>query len=182
MTWIEKRGTHQARYDQKFINSLLLLVPVPGVDVNFALGLLKMKPAHIAVVLLIIGCVFGLLAMIWPNVVGGRQAYSDEDALEYQQASLELHNESHKHGPPEDEPVNVDPADPAHAGHIHSEDHSAEVDEDALKAAEERMAAIEAKRNAAITRGSTTASVFKWLAIVALGAGIATHFGAQRSA
>ncbi len=127
-----------------------------------------MKPSQIVVTLIAMGIVFGILSLVWPAAVGGKRAYSDADALEYRQASLELHNQAHAHGP-------TDHGSGSDAGHAHDHDEVAQH-----KAAQERMDAIEAVRDAAINKGQSTAGVFKWLGVLTLAGGIITHFATRR--
>ena len=47
------------------------------------------------------------------------------------------------------------------------------------KAAQARMDAIEATRDAAINRGQSAAGTFKWLGILTLAGGIITHFATR---
>lgn len=142
-----------------------------------------MKPPQIAVALIAAGCVCGLISLVFPSVVGGKAAYTEEDAVEYQEASLQLHNARAGQGPEENPDdaggaynPNAEPDEHEH-GHSHERTDAAEV-----KAAEERMAAIESKRDAAVTRGQTTATIFKWLGIIVGAAGIVTHFATRNSA
>ena len=133
-----------------------------------------MKSPQLALVLIAVGSVLGLLSLAWPAAVGGKRAYTDEDALEYQQASLELHNQTHLH---------IDEA--SHDGSVdgdgeHMHEHAdAPPDDSALKAAQARMDAIESKRDTAIHKGQSTAAVFKWLAILIVAGGIVTHFSTR---
>ena len=124
-----------------------------------------MKPSQIAIVLIAVGGVFGVMSLLWPAAVGGKRAYTQEDALEYQQASLELHNQTHANGPTDDES----------GGDGHDHEHGPK-DDAALKAAQARMDAIEATRDAAIHKGQSAAGVFKWLGILTVAGGIITHF------
>jgi len=130
-----------------------------------------MKLSQIAVVLIAAGSVFGVMSLLWPAAVGGKRAYTQEDAVEYQQASLELHTQLHAHGPTDSDSDEGD-------GHAH--DHADHPQDDAaLKAAQERMDAIEATRDAAINKGKSASGVFKWLGILTLAGGIITHFAAR---
>ena len=127
-----------------------------------------MKPSQIAIVLIAVGGVFGVMSLLWPAAVGGKRAYTQEDALEYQQASLELHNQTHANGPTDDES----------GGAVHDHEHGPK-DDAALKAAQARMDAIEATRDAAIHKGQSAAGVFKWLGILTVTGGIITHFATR---
>ena len=127
-----------------------------------------MKPSQIAIVLIAVGGVFGVMSLLWPAAVGGKRAYTQEDALEYQQTSLELHNQTHANGSTDDES----------SGAVHDHEHGPK-DDAALKAAQTRMDAIEATRDAAIHKGQSTAGVFKWLGILTVAGGIFTHFATR---
>ena len=127
-----------------------------------------MKPSQIAIALIAVGIVFGVMSLLWPAAVGEKRAYTQEDAVEYQQASLELHNQLHAHGPTDDESGES----------AHDHDHGPK-DDAAVKAAQARMDAIEATRDAAINRGQSAAGAFKWLGILTLAGGIITHFATR---
>ena len=133
-----------------------------------------MKPPQIAMALIAAGCVCGLISLVFPSIVGGRMAYSEEDAIEYQQASLDLHNSLA--GQVHEDASDSEDDTHDHDGHEHPVTDAADV-----QAAQERMAAIEAKRDTALTRGQSTAAVFKWLAVIVGGAGIVTHFATRNS-
>ncbi len=132
-----------------------------------------MKPSQIAIVLIAVGGVFGVMSLLWPAAVGGKRAYTQEDALEYQQASLELHNQTHANGPTDDE------SGGSVYEHEHDDHEHGPKDDAALKAAQTRMDAIEATRDAAIHKGQSAAGVFKWLGILTVAGGIFTHFATR---
>ena len=132
-----------------------------------------MKSSQIAIVLIAVGSIFGVLSLLWPAAVGGKRAYSDDDAVEYQQASAKLHEQKTSHSAASDHHDDVESD-----GHSHN--HADVTPNDSgLKAAQERMDAIEAIRDGAINRGQSTAGVFKWLGILTLAGGIITHFAAS---
>lgn len=142
-----------------------------------------MKLSQIAIGLIIAGLVLGALSLAWPSIVGGKSAYTEEQAVEYQQASLELHNQSHAHPPADPDADDDDDGgeDGGETGQEHA--HSTPGGESPeLVAAQARMDAAEAKRDTAVNAGQTMSSVFRWLGILMAGCGIAAHFVAMRDA
>ena len=142
-----------------------------------------MKLSQIAIALIVAGLISGILAFVWPSLAGGRSDYTEEQAIEYQQASLELHNQSHAHPPADPEAEDDDDGGEGDGESDHGHAHATPgVDAPELVAARERMDAAESKRDAALNAGQTMSSVFKWLAILMAGCGIAAHFVAARDA
>ncbi len=115
--------------------------------------------------LLVLGAFLVLASFVWPPLVGGRRAYTEEDAKEYQQASMNLHAQQHTHGATDARKMR---------GPNGERDGHAQPNEADLKAAQERFAEVQEQRDAALTRGQGTAAVFRWLGILfAAGGGIA---------
>jgi hypothetical protein len=115
--------------------------------------------------LIAVAAVLMLSSLLWPKLVGGRRAYTETDAINYQKASADLHDKLHAH------------QGHAHDDHSHDNNKSASsADADAvLQAAKDQFNQAVAKRDSAVTRGQTTAAVMKWLAILAAASGVIVY-------
>ena len=115
--------------------------------------------------LLLVGTFLVCASFAWPRMVGGRRAYTEEDAQEYQQASMNLHAQQHTNSTTDDHEM-LGP-------HGDLESHAQPKEAD-LQAAKERFAGVQEKRDAALTHGRGMAAVLKWFGILfAAGGGIA---------
>ncbi len=123
-----------------------------------------MEDKHLPVKLIAVAAVLMLSSWLWPKLVGNRQAYSEDDAVNYQKASAELHDKIH-----------------AHHGHGHGAHSSGngklvEFSADAeLQAAKDRFNEAVARRDSALTRGQTTGIVLQWLAILCAAGGVIVY-------
>lgn len=107
--------------------------------------------------LIAVGVVLLLASILWQQDWGFNRGYGEAEALEYTQASAELHAAihaaAHEEGAADD-------------GHDHAAPGNA-----ALEAAQARYNAAEAKRYGAIVRQETTSQSLKWAAVLILVAG-----------
>jgi hypothetical protein len=99
----------------------------------------------------------GLLAFafVWPRLVGGQAAYSDEDAAEFQSAAANLHDALHRST-------------------------GLESKSDSLEAAQERFRQAQAARDDAEVRGQTVAAVAKWAGATCLLVGLCLYVRLRR--
>jgi len=107
-----------------------------------------------------------VFSFVWPALVGGRRAYTEEDALEFQKASAELRQQI------------------LSGHHHHDEDDSHAIGDSSLsdrQAAQERFERIQAKRDAAFSRGQTTAAWSRWLGILCLCGGVGIYAAQRRT-
>lgn len=101
-----------------------------------------------------VGIAMLLFSLLWSQDLGINRGYSEQDAIEYAEASELYHNAMH-----------------AEAGHDH-EDHASEHPHDDLASAKERFDQALAKRDAALSSRSTISAIAKWTGIALILAGI----------
>ena len=134
-----------------------------------------MSPSRIPIWLLGAGIALIAFSFAWPRWVGGRRAFTDRDAKAYQEASIRLHNRIHAHASAASNPERVEenPGEPK-AG---SEGADSEAE---LKRAWQAFRRAQARRDAAIARGQTTARVAKWLGVLTVIAGVVMWLSGPR--
>ncbi len=130
-----------------------------------------MGHARTSQVLLVSGFALLIFSFSWPSIVGGKRAYTDEDAEEHQAATSTLHSLEGQFASQKEKEG---------AGHHHHHGEKSHVTEEELKAARDRENASLAKRDEALTRGQTTALVTKWLSLIVLAAGLVFHYMHKR--
>ena len=109
-------------------------------------------------------CLGGLLlvvaSLVWPHLIGGRQAWSQEEAAAHSRAMVKLHGFTLKR--------DRGPAD-------------ATTEEDAeLAAARKEFTRGQRALDAARDRGQTTATIFRWLGIFGVLGGGAAYLVGRR--
>ena len=106
----------------------------------------------------------GLITAAWllPSMVGGRQAWTDEMAKEYQDASMQFHNAQHHHA--------------SQQSHAHSGANGTGDVEATLEQARDAFLAKRAELQAAQNRGKGTALILWWAGIGCTTAGCALHY------
>jgi hypothetical protein len=120
-----------------------------------------MKLMHAMSALVIAGVCLVAISFGWQSLVGGKRAWSDEQAKEHARLSGEGHHKMHERaeGP---------------AGR-HTE-HPAKSGEESLEEIKERYQQSREELQQAQSRGATTALVFRWLGAVCTVIGGAGYF------
>lgn len=106
------------------------------------------------------------LSFAWPWIVGGKRAWSEEDAETYTKASSDLHNVQARASHEDDEEGD---------GHHHHGDEEPATKED-VDSVKQQFDEIQAKRDAALSRGQTTSFIGKLVAGGLLLAGCVFRF------
>ena len=111
--------------------------------------------ARTALVLLAVGLLLIVLSVVWQQDLGFNRGYTDEDAMEYAQASSDLH-------------AAMDAMDESSHSHEESEAHE-HAD---LAGAQARFDAVQARRDQALESRAMTSWLMKWggLALTLTGA------------
>lgn len=125
-----------------------------------------MEPERLFKILTGTGIGLLLVSFILPTAVGGRRAYTDEDAAEYQQASAELHAALHAAAHETGDEAN----DGEHEAHAAG----------SLEAAQSRFDAAQTRRDEAAARGATTAMIVKYLGVLCVAGGIVSYLAMRR--
>jgi hypothetical protein len=106
--------------------------------------------------LISVALVLFAVSFVWPMVDRGSLSYSDEDARQYQQASIELHSRICTHG---------------HSGHEDGQHaHASDLDK-----AREAFNKVKAHRDAALNRGRRIGWIIRAMAILCSAAGIIVY-------
>ena len=116
--------------------------------------------ARLSLLICLVGLLLVIASFVWPHLIGGRQAWTREEAAGHSRAMVKLHGLTVKHV--------RGPAD-------------GKVEEDAeLAAARQEFARGQRALDAARDRGQTTASIFRWLGIFAVLGGGAAYLVGRR--
>lgn len=111
---------------------------------------------RLTVSLLVVGVLLLIGSALWSRDLGVNRFYSEEDAREYSESSLALHDALH-----------------ASAEHEHAGDTAEDAD---VAGAQARFNRARDVRDAALSRRTTSASVLKWGGIVVLFGGFAAYW------
>ena len=107
-----------------------------------------------------LGVLLLLLSWVWPSLVGGAGAHSEQDQQAFEQARTNLLEQMHSH-------------EGGHQG-------GGSDAESAQQAAQRQFDAAAARRDAAFDKGKTTAVVMRWIGVAVVALGALAHF-AMRS-
>lgn len=114
--------------------------------------------ARLSLLICLVGALLVVVSVAWPHLVGGRQAWSQEDAAEHSRAMVKLHG------------LTLQDA--------HDDARGKAAGDAELAAARKDFERGRESLDNAHSRGQTTASVFRWLGILAvLGGGAAYLMG-----
>jgi hypothetical protein len=119
--------------------------------------------------IIIVALILFSVSFIWPLLDTGNMSFSEEDAREYQQASVGLHTRIHEYG------------HSAHANHRPSpEADDTDDGESELNAARATFDIVRAKRDAALSRGSRIGWIIRCLAILLAAGGVALFVAQEK--
>jgi hypothetical protein len=96
------------------------------------------------------------LSLVWSTISSGRSRWTDDQALQYQSISAELHGLSHAHHDEDDE---------------HDEDHAVR-----LRAAQDKFDQLRSELGAARRRPQQIADVLQLVGIVLIALGVAAYY------
>jgi hypothetical protein len=135
-------------------------------------------------ILVLAGIVLLGVSWILPTVVGGRRAWTDEDAKLYEQANTERHRARTEYG------VALERLPPAAAKAVETESTGGNAGSalntpegaklratsERVVEADERYRALEAKLQRAQDGGLTAADILKWVGIAVIAIGVIGHY------
>jgi hypothetical protein len=146
----------------------------------------SMSRSHLPIIALLIGMALFVCSWLWPFFVGGRHAWSDSDAAQYQQAAAQLHELTYLYGvavqqatqgeqaKAGNQSVSPDPIPTLDTAGVRY----AEVKSlaDRLAQVKERYNGLHAKLTSAQTAGWAAAGVMRWVGIVVIAIGALGYF------
>jgi hypothetical protein len=134
----------------------------------------------------LIGFVLLVGSWIWPSLVGGRHAWSDSDAAQYQQAAAQFHDLTYKYGAALQQAEQSDKSsltpvqETADSRNVSGPYTEVKNLADQLAQVKERYEGLSAKLNSAQNGGLAAANVMRWVGIGAIVIG-AVGFYAERA-
>ena len=127
-----------------------------------------MKLIHVSLGSVAAGVLLVVLSFLLPSLVGGKRAWSDEQAKVYSEATSKMHQLGHERNPD------------AHAREHGNATHAKERDAKQLAAeyekARERVEQLNVELERARTRGQTTAAWLQWIGVVCVVGGGAGYY------
>jgi len=114
-----------------------------------------MKLIHASLGLVAAGVLLVVLSFLLPGLVGGKTAWSDEQAEVYSQATSKMHQLGHERNP------NAHARE--HGNAPHATEHDAQQSAAKFEEAKEHVEQLNAELGRARTRGQTTAAWLQWI-------------------
>lgn len=146
----------------------------------------KMTTSRLPVLFIAIGVLLVAASLVWPYVVGGRRAWSEQDAEQYEQSRVELHSlreqfgkvlQGNSSGGTDGLTATSNPAGAPQqdaAGNAKLREVT-----DRIAQAEERFKGLEAKLNKAQSDGYATAELMRWIGVGVLSVGVLGFYSAR---
>ena len=116
--------------------------------------------ARISLLICLVGALLVVVSVAWPHLVGGRQAWSQEDAAEHSRAMVKLHG------------LTLQDA--------HGDARGKAARDAELAAARKDFERGQQALDNAHSRGQTTATLFRWLGILGVLGGGAAYLSGRR--